>query len=230
MYNSNHFYLRFAETFHKLPDVMGAEELSNIQYFEMSISFFMKAFSVKSWPRAIKLIALQMPALNRFKLVSEFVADSEPLVESSGKERSGQERRALISFGAWLVLRHPNLKLLVWPAESGLTVLGNPYRIKVYIELVDKKIRVSPKSQAEKERLALDDELKDLKVSTLAYSLHIHPTNTIAGYDPQRAPHPPNRLGRPRHKYHRSLRLAEQRRVLRRPWSQPVRRPRLGAS
>jgi hypothetical protein len=76
------------------------------------------------WPRAMKLIAEQMPALRSLKLWTRFHTNQPPLRETSGGNRTYQEIRALERFGAFFILRMLEMKFLIrtLPREEGGSV------------------------------------------------------------------------------------------------------------
>ena len=119
---------------------MGTEETPLIQQLELKIGFFMKVYPERQWPRKLEFFTTKMPSLKRFKLTTSFHADHPVMVETTGDSRFGQEQRALISFGAYLSLRHEGLNLLIWPADSGPTHEEDEGRIHSYIDMVNHRM------------------------------------------------------------------------------------------
>jgi hypothetical protein len=46
-----------------------------------------------------------------------------------------------VGFGAFLVLRHPNLDLLVWPSDSGPTYEAGEGRTTAYIDAISNTLK-----------------------------------------------------------------------------------------
>lgn len=157
MWKNNKSYSRFADSFTKMPAVMG-NNVSMIQHFELKIDFLFKTEPERQWPRKLEFFVKKMTSLKRLKLTTDFDSVAVALQETSGISRAGQERRALMSFASYLVLRHPGLNLLIWPADSGPTYDANETRVRMYIELVNH--RGMRKSQTVEKYENRDDETR----------------------------------------------------------------------
>ncbi|KAK5938831.1 hypothetical protein PMZ80_009023 [Knufia obscura] len=84
-----------------------------------------KHYHRRHWPSPLSSLTHQFSELQSLKLYSEWSADQDqwtyhdPVSEDNEVVTwAQQEKRSKLRFLAFLVLRHPNLDLLIWPAKS----------------------------------------------------------------------------------------------------------------
>ena len=134
------FYNRNGDSARNLPVVFGEEATASIQKFELQAHFINKTRDESTWPFLLDLLNAKMPNLKRFTFVSDYLSDSVPYPESEVRDPDGsvtrdqQERRWLLRFGAFVTLRHQNLKVMVLEAASG-TRYTDEYRSITRIDL-----------------------------------------------------------------------------------------------
>lgn len=148
------FFNTNGDSARNIPAVFGEEATKMVQQFSLSSHFILKTRHEQTWPHLLKMLIESMPRLTKFRILSAYVAASYPFPENEsgdamdlGVSRYHQERRTLLRFGAFLTLRHPTLKVMVWPAASGPKYDANecydPYemrdpdynRIAIWVEL-----------------------------------------------------------------------------------------------
>jgi hypothetical protein len=123
LFSNNKFSSRNATSFQDLPRAMGEEWVSKIRNVELK-NHFLYVTEPHRWATQLEFIVKKMPELTQFVLTNDFNIGSAPHASTGGDSRIAQERCALVSISAWLVLRHPVLKVLVWPANSGIDQNG----------------------------------------------------------------------------------------------------------
>ncbi|KAJ9613304.1 hypothetical protein H2200_003246 [Cladophialophora chaetospira] len=135
----------------KLPREIGETGLSLIRFLRLNIDNDLRRFHEKNFPDALAMLCTDLPNLMRFQLITEYddtssVIQTAKHPETPGVSRHQQEVRLLLRFGAFLVTRHPNLDLLVWPSDSPSTqeFWGTTYRT-YYIDVVANTLRIDPR-------------------------------------------------------------------------------------
>jgi len=107
----------------KLPDLIGPGGCLMIQKLELRMEGGMLHYPRRNWPGYFELLVRDMPHLSEFKLSSSWTIEedaTEVPVEGEGEvtvTRKGYHRMRLLRFLSFLLLRHPGLDLLVWPAK-----------------------------------------------------------------------------------------------------------------
>jgi len=108
----------------KLPGLIGAGGCLMIQKLELRMDGGMLHYPRRNWPRYFELLVKDMPHLSEFKLSSSWpIEEDETEVPVEGEAdvtmtRQGYHRMRLLRFLSFLLVRHPGLDLLVWPAKS----------------------------------------------------------------------------------------------------------------
>jgi hypothetical protein len=129
LWTRNKFTSKDALTFNALPGVMGGA-VANIKHIELKNHFRMVVDSQQQWPKMMRLLSENFTSLSTFELYADFGAMQGPLEEKSGTDRVRQEVRASVRFGAFLVVRIPQLSFLV--LELPYAMYGRAYaRVKV---------------------------------------------------------------------------------------------------
>ena len=93
------------------------------------------------WSSSLEFIVKHLHSLKKFCLRTEFDAYAAPLVGTPGFDRFGQERRALPKLGAFITYRHPILKRLIWPSDSGPTHEPCEWKVHACVELLAADLR-----------------------------------------------------------------------------------------
>jgi len=148
-------------TLPSLPQDIGPHNVQWIQYLQVKTHFFLKTRHEHHFPHTLSFLCEQLPNLMRFELFSYYKTDAVPLPRHEAHDlptttRHQQEARALLRFGAFLVLRHPNLDLLIWPCDSGPTYEQNASRTLAYIDVISNNLNTGRGPCAKK--LAEGDE------------------------------------------------------------------------
>ncbi|KIW11848.1 hypothetical protein PV08_09121 [Exophiala spinifera] len=129
-----------------LPAEIGRHNVTWIQFLKVDTHFFLKTRAERHFPAILGSLCNDLPNLMRFQLISDYATNARPLAHSETHDfaattRYEQEVRALLRFGAFLILRHKNLDLLVWPCDSGPTYESGQHRTRVYIDVIANTMR-----------------------------------------------------------------------------------------
>jgi hypothetical protein len=138
--STTRFFSTHATSVRNLPTVFGAEAMGLIQRFDLNTDFLTKTSHEQTWPHILGMLVGSMPNLDRFRLLSNHEANAGPYplsetFDSALVPRYGQEQRVGLRFGAFLTLRHPKLKIMVLPAESGPDHGTTKARVSYSVEL-----------------------------------------------------------------------------------------------
>ena len=140
------FINRYSDSAKHLPRVFRAA-CSMIQRFDLMMDFRTKTMHEWQFAPLIKLLIEDMPNLTRFRLISDYQAQSIVFPPNESDDPHGtvsrhqQELRAIIRLCAFLIPRHPRLKVMVLPAQSGPTHHPNEQRIVTLVELYASDIK-----------------------------------------------------------------------------------------
>jgi hypothetical protein len=110
----------------------------------------------------LSLICDNLPNLVRFQLGA---------IERKEAQSAPTRTRDLLRFGSFLVARHQNLDLLIWPGDSGETHMRDEERIRFYIDVASsrhfaaKPLFRAPTPKYLSERDAENDNLSMVEVS-----------------------------------------------------------------
>jgi len=146
---------------------VGDTHMSLIRFLQLDTSFGLRFQHEGKFPDLFDFLCTQLPNLMRFQLKSSIQNSDEVHMPENNKPRDlpgttrrQQEVRSLLRFGAFLVKKHPNLDLLLWPSHSGptfkegegklapgrpsLAQIANAY-VRYYIDVVANTVRVDRK-------------------------------------------------------------------------------------
>lgn len=107
----------------KLPEVIKVAGCHLIQKLEMCMEGGMLHFPRPNWPRFLDRFIKDMPYLSSLKLYSRWSIEADKTDMSldinggATVTRHEYHRMRLLRFLSFLVLRHPNLNLLIWAAK-----------------------------------------------------------------------------------------------------------------
>lgn len=106
-----------------LPRQAGIIGLSRICVLKLHADSELQWCHETNFPYILQFISTQLPILTRLQLITEYDDDMIPISNSVDAyrpiiTRRQKEVRALMRFGAFLVKRHANLDLLLWPSDS----------------------------------------------------------------------------------------------------------------
>ncbi|KAL6244215.1 hypothetical protein RBB50_009085, partial [Rhinocladiella similis] len=129
-----------------LPAEIGRINVAWIQFLKVDTHFFLKTRAERHFPIILGFLCNELPNLMRFQLISDYATNARrfPYPEAHDLEtttRHQQEIRAVLRFGAFLILWHKNLDLLVWPADSGPTYERCQQRTRIYIDAIANTMR-----------------------------------------------------------------------------------------
>jgi hypothetical protein len=163
--------------------VYGGDSMKLIRNLKMSIEDHYKLRPRTHFSNLLEILSKDLPNLVRFQFRSCYNYDDPRFTEHETSisdypttTRDQQEIRALLQFGAFLVLRHKNLDLLIWPADSSMTG-GELWdgRPGMYIDIISKSF-TRPFMKAPQEIAVDGHDLAPVEVSSLS-SLKIQSTN-----------------------------------------------------
>lgn len=169
----------------------GNDSMKLIRHLKMNISDHYRLRPRNNFSTLLEILCKDLPGLVRFQFRSRY-GDKEfrlPEHETSIPDyptttRDHQEIRALLQFGAFLVLRHKNLDLLIWPADSSMTAeehggewpeWGQIAPPGMYIDIISESF-TRPFMQTPREISADGHELGPVEVSS-SFSLGLHSTD-----------------------------------------------------
>ncbi|KAK6381538.1 hypothetical protein LTS17_004596 [Exophiala oligosperma] len=129
-----------------LPTQIGRHNMTWIQFLKVDTHFFLKTRAERYFPIVLGFLCSQLPNLMRFQLISDYETNAPRFSFSEAHDlqattRHQQEIRAVLRFGAFLILRHRNLDLLVWPSDSGPTYESSQQQTRVYIDAIANTMR-----------------------------------------------------------------------------------------
>lgn len=122
-------------------EIFGRGNTILIQHLDLRLSFNEKIAHEKEWPKLLNMLVSELPHLANFKLSTSWQTGRPPYPpHESGDSfdsltREGQETRTILRLGSFLILRHPTLRRMIWPADSGQTFEANENQSTVYVVL-----------------------------------------------------------------------------------------------
>lgn len=116
-----------SDNFVKFPEAFGRANAALIEHLELEFSFTQKVQHERDWPGLLDMFSTDLQNLSELKLSTTWESGRRPYPENESNDppgslsREGQERRNVLRFAAFLILRHLKLRRLIWPAGSGPT-------------------------------------------------------------------------------------------------------------
>ncbi|EXJ55736.1 hypothetical protein A1O7_08666 [Cladophialophora yegresii CBS 114405] len=131
MQRSVWFVQRSSKFLHETIDhLRGGNMLRHICFLYLDEDWFLSAYHETRFALVLSEICESLPNLVRFRM-----STNEAKLNDQVRERT----RDLLRFGAFLVARHPNLDLLIWPGDSGQTHEPGQTRVVLYIDVASSK-------------------------------------------------------------------------------------------
>lgn len=128
--------------------IYGSDSMKIIRDLRMDIEVMFGKRPRNRFSNLLEILSKELANLVRFQLRSPYGYDDSALPardmstpDYPNTTRDQQEIRTLLQFGAFLVLRHKNLDLLIWPADSSKKWRGGDAQPVMYIDVVSKSFK-----------------------------------------------------------------------------------------